>query len=90
MIPREPEETKPENLESKEESAPAPEQDFAKVLASTKQKADDYLDSWKRAQADFVNYKRRAEQERMEIGKYANSELILRLLPVLDDFERAF
>ena len=90
MIPREPEETKPENLENKEESAPAPEQDLAKVLASTKQKADDYLDSWKRAQADFVNYKRRAEQERMEIGKYANSELILSLLPVLDDFERAF
>jgi len=57
MIPREPEETKLENLESKEESAPAPEQDLAKVLASTKQKADDYLDSWKRAQADFVNYK---------------------------------
>jgi len=26
----------------------------------------------------------------MEIGKYANSELILSLLPVLDDFERAF
>jgi molecular chaperone GrpE len=90
MIPREPEETKLENLEIKEESAPAPEQDLAKVLASTKQKADDYLDSWKRAQADFVNYKRRAEQERMEIGKYANSELILSLLPVLDDFERAF
>jgi molecular chaperone GrpE len=90
MIPREPEETTPENPAIKEESAPAPEQDLEKTLAYTKQKADDYLDSWKRAQADFVNYKRRTEQERLEIGKYANSELILSLLPVLDDFERAF
>jgi molecular chaperone GrpE len=90
MIPREPEETNPENPEVKKESAPEPEQDLEKILAYTKQKAEDYLDSWKRAQADFVNYKRRTEQERLEIGKYANSELILRLLPILDDFERAF
>jgi molecular chaperone GrpE len=90
MIPREPEEVNSENPEIKKESPPEPEQDLAKILAYTKQKAEDYLDSWKRAQADFVNYKRRTEQERLEIGKYANSELILSLLPVLDDFERAF
>ena len=90
MIPREPEEINPEKPEVKNEPAPEPEQDLAKILAYTKQKAEDYLDSWKRAQADFVNYKRRTEQERLEIGKYANSELILSLLPILDDFERAF
>ena len=90
MIPREPEETNPEKPEVKEESAPEPEQDLAKALSDTKQKAEDYLDSWKRAQADFINYKRRTEQERLEIGKYANTQLILSLLPILDDFERAF
>ncbi len=90
MIPREPEETNPEKPEVKEESAPETEQDLAKVLSETKQKAEDYLDSWKRAQADFINYKRRTEEERLDIGKYANSELILSLLPILDDFERAF
>ena len=90
MIPREPEEKNSEKPEVKSEPAPEPEQDLAKILAYTKQKADDYLDSWKRTQADFINYKRRTEQERLEIGKYANSELILSLLPVLDDFERAF
>ena len=90
MIPREPEETNLEKPETKEESAPETEQDLVKALSETKQKAEDYLDSWKRAQADFINYKRRTEQERLEIGKYANTQLILSLLPILDDFERAF
>jgi molecular chaperone GrpE len=63
----------------------APEED----LAALKQKAQDYLDSWKRAQADFINYKRRMEQERLETGKYANAQLMLSILPVLDDFSRA-
>jgi molecular chaperone GrpE len=90
MIPREPEETNPETPEIKEECVPEIEQDVVKALAETKQKADDYLDSWKRTQADFQNYKRRIEQERMDIGKYANQQLILSILPILDDFERAF
>jgi len=87
MIPQEPEATNPE---VKEESVPEPKQDLEKVLAYTKQKADEYLDSWKRAQADFLNYKRRTEQEKREMVIYANTQLILALLPVLDDFERAF
>ena len=90
MIPREPEEANPEKPEVKEESAPEIEQNLAKALSETKQKAEDYLDSWKRAQADFINYKRRTEEERLEIGKYANTQLILSLLPILDDVERAF
>ena len=88
MIPREPEETSQQKPEAKEE--PAPEQDLEKALTEANQKAEEYLDSWKRAQADFINYKRRMEQERLETSKYANSQLILSLLPALDDFERAF
>jgi molecular chaperone GrpE len=86
MIPQEPAAA---NHEVKEESVPETKPDLEKILAETKQKADDYLDSWKRAQADFINYKRRADQEKMEMGVYANTQLILSLLPVLDDFERA-
>jgi molecular chaperone GrpE len=86
MIPQEPEVKKPEeNGELVSDTKP----DLEKILAETKKKADDYLDSWKRAQADFINYKRRAEQEKMEMGVYANTQLILALVPVLDDFERA-
>ncbi|MCK4273829.1 MAG: nucleotide exchange factor GrpE, partial [Dehalococcoidales bacterium] len=40
-------------------------------------------------QADFINYKRRTEQERQEFNSYANANIILGLLPVIDDLERA-
>ena len=86
MIPQEPEATSPEE---KKEPVSETNPDLEKILAETKQKADDYLDNWKRAHADFQNYKRHAEQDRLEMGVYANSQLILTLLPVLDDFERA-
>lgn len=90
MIPQEPAETNPEKAQVNNETTAESDQDLAKELAYYKQKADDYLDSWKRSQADFVNYKRRAEQERLEMGVYANTQLILTILPILDDFERAF
>lgn len=59
------------------------------ALAEEKKKAEEYLANWQRAQADFINYKRRAEQERQEFNNYANANLILGLLPVIDDLERA-
>ena len=61
-----------------------------KILAEEKAKAEANLAGWQRAQADFINYKRRSEQEKEEIGKFANSVLMLNLLPILDDLERAF
>jgi molecular chaperone GrpE len=60
-----------------------------KALAEEKEKSEKYLANWQRAQADFINYKRRNEQERAEVVNYANSTLILNMLPVLDDLERA-
>ncbi len=60
------------------------------TLAEEKTKAEGYLANWQRTQADFINYKRRSEQEKEEIGKFANATLILSLLPILDDSERAF
>ncbi len=59
------------------------------ALAEEKEKAETYLSNWQRAQADFVNYKRRNEQEKGELSKFANAQLMLGLLPVLDDLERA-
>ncbi len=59
------------------------------ALTEAKTQAESHLDSWKRSQADFVNYKRRSEQERDEARQFANAVLICNLLPVLDDLERA-
>ena len=60
-----------------------------KALDEEKAKVKDYLANWQRAQADFANYKRRVEQERNEASKFANAMLVLNLLPVMDDLERA-
>jgi len=60
------------------------------ALAEEKAKAEANLAGWQRAQADFINYKRRSEQEREEAIKFANSLVMLNLLPILDDLERAF
>ena len=51
--------------------------------------AEDSHDRFLRLQSDFVNYKRRVEREREEQVKSANEELILKLLPVIDDLGRA-
>ena len=58
-------------------------------IVETNTKAEAYRDILQRLQADFNNYKRRTEREREERTKLANRELILKLLPVLDDFARA-
>ena len=70
---------------------PAPEdaETLEKALALEKKKAEEYLAAWQRAQADFINYKRRTEQEKQEFNSYANANLVCAILPVLDDLERA-
>jgi molecular chaperone GrpE len=59
------------------------------ALDKEKDKADSHLQNWQRLQADFINLKRRSEQEKEEMKEFANSVLICNLLPVLDDLERA-
>ncbi|MBM4463226.1 MAG: nucleotide exchange factor GrpE [Chloroflexi bacterium] len=59
------------------------------ALEEEEAKAKKYLSNWQRAEADFDNYKKRVEQERSENAKFANMTLVISLLPVLDDFERA-
>jgi molecular chaperone GrpE len=49
----------------------------------------DLQDRLLRRQAEFDNFRRRAERERADVLEYANSQTGLALLPILDDFERA-
>lgn len=51
--------------------------------------AAEFKDQWLRTVADFKNYKRRSEAEREELRKHAHADLLLKLLPVVDDLERA-
>jgi molecular chaperone GrpE len=98
MMPKEPEEEQNKETEdspvAEEVEAEVAEiediETLKKMLAEAKAKAEANLAGWQRAQADFINYKRRNEQEKKEVGQLANSLLILNLLPILDDLERAF
>ena len=58
-------------------------------MEEAKREVDQFRNLLQRVQADSVNYKRRVEDEREELQKRANTNIVLRLLPVLDDFERA-
>ena len=50
---------------------------------------DEYKDKFLRAQADFDNFKKRSAKERINIVKFANEDIIVELLEVVDNFERA-
>jgi molecular chaperone GrpE len=58
-------------------------------LTSALEKADTYYKSWQRTAADFQNYKRRIEQERGESARFASAALVINMLPVYDDLDRA-
>nr|WP_254423289.1 nucleotide exchange factor GrpE [Flavobacterium sp. A45] len=58
------------------------EEQLAQDLAKEK-------DKFLRLFAEFENYKRRTTKERIELFKTANQEVLLAMLPVLDDFDRA-
>ena len=57
-------------------------------LDALRSEMDEQFRAWQRTQADFVNYRRRSEQERTELVKVAEALLIRDLLPVLDDLAR--
>jgi len=54
-------------------------------LEELKKKVDEYLNGWKRERADFLNYKKEEMERIGNLIKYANEEIILKLLPVLDN-----
>jgi molecular chaperone GrpE len=54
-------------------------------LKALQLKSEEYLNGWKRERADFLNYKK-DEMERIgQLIKYANEELILKIIPILDN-----
>jgi len=51
-----------------------------------KSPADEYLDGWKRCQADFENYKKRQAESQKDLIRYSTQNIILQILPVIDNF----
>ena len=94
-------ETPQENIENKEEK-PASETEETKTgdsdsknlspeqkIADLEAKLADMNDQFLRKAADFENFRKRTVREKQELVDFANQNLLLDLLPVIDDFERA-
>ena len=60
------------------------------ALIEAQKEAAANKDGWQRARAEFANYKRRVERERTAIFQRATLDTLKGLLPIIDDFERAF
>jgi molecular chaperone GrpE len=77
------EENNTENEQVAESSAELSELDKAKVDGA------EWKEKYVRLYAEFDNYKRRTSKERVELLKTANEDLMVSLVPVIDDFDRA-
>ena len=64
-------------------------EDLKKELEDCKIAKDEYLAGWQRAQADFINYKREEKERVEDFLKYSSYEFIIKVLPILDNFELA-
>lgn len=63
--------------------------DLEARLQQAETSAAEYLDGLQRERAAFQNYKRRVERERADLAQVVTGGLLLKLLPVMDDFDRA-
>ncbi len=71
-----------------EQSTPPPnEQNTDDEGANLQADLERFRDLALRSQADFDNYKKRAAREREDAIKFANSSLLERLMPIVDNFE---
>jgi len=58
-------------------------------LAMAQAEAEDYKDRWMRSQAEFANARKRMDKQRMDAYSNATANVIDKLLPIVDDFDRA-
>lgn len=104
MTNKAPDQNEPkENTEHEEHKehkpAPSPKRDkparqvarvfFERRLAEYETRCQEYLDDLQRMKAEFENYRKRTERERVESANRASVNLIGRLIPVADDLDRA-
>ncbi len=71
------------------EETKAPEEDTKEEASQEEQKDEALETKYLRLMADFQNYKRRSEKEKADVYAYANEKIVVQLLDVIDNFERA-
>jgi len=76
--------TKEENTEKKED-----EKVEVNPVNQIQAQLDEMKDKYLRLSAEFDNYRKRSLREKMDMTKYASEDMLVSILPVFDDFERA-
>ena len=85
----------PENIEPEENETPneenllEKEEEILVKIGQLENEISDLKDKLLRKAAEFENYKRRTENDQLNLLKYAAESFIVKLLPVVDDFERS-
>lgn len=80
---------KSENKNKEEKKEPKDNLDFKEQLTEKDAKIKELTELLQRLQADFENYKKRAEKEKRDLAGYAACKLVSQFLPILDSFELA-
>jgi len=62
------------------------DKDLIKELEESQKKTKEYLAGWQRTRADLLNYKKEEIKRAEEFSKYVTEDLILEILPILDNF----
>lgn len=83
---KETEEQKAQNKQEPEESDAA---EVEETIAEVSKEEEDIRSRMMRLQADFENYKKRTLKEKNEVFQYATESFVTKLLPVLDNLDRA-
>ena len=81
-----------ENLNTTEQETQQTEENVAENVTkepTTEELLAEEKDRYIRLYAEFENFKKRTLKEKMEFAQYANTEMMISMLAVLDDFERA-
>ena len=65
------------------------EKDFENEIEKLKKERDEYLDGWKRAKADCINYKKDEGERMSQVAEYVRRELLVKVLPIVDSLARA-
>jgi molecular chaperone GrpE len=58
-------------------------------IETIKKQAEEYLNGWKRAKADYLNLKKEMEAQNKEIKEWLSKVFLLPLLEIMDNFDRA-
>lgn len=80
---------KDQNQQGQSGNGAQPQDPSSNNIAELQQKLDLMTETCKRVVADLANYRKRAEEEKIALANFGNTKILIELLSVLDNFERA-